>query len=122
MGLTAYIFVVFLMFVGTAVYFSQRLAKTNERHKPSNAQKKTCICIFIAETIWFAVFLFGIWYTLGLPEAGFYAVCFVVIIPSIAYPIYLFFKRKTFLIATLSLIMGILFLILLGLLMLISTM
>ena len=114
--LTAYIFIAFILLVGFLIYVSYRIAETHGNHEPSKGQKVACISIFTAEVIWFAVFLFGIWHTLGLPEIGFYIVSSIVIVPSIVFPIFLFLKRKTFFIATLNLILGILFSLLFGLL------
>ena len=122
MSLTTYIFIAFVLLVVFLIYFSSQIAKTHENHKLSKEQKVVCISIFAVEIIWFVVFLFRIWYTLGLSEFSFNIVCLIVIVPNIAYPIYLLFRKKTFLIATLSIILGILFSILLGLLTLISAM
>ena len=122
MGLTAYIFIAFILLIGFLIYLSHRIAETHEDHKPSKGQKVACIGIFAAEIIWFAVFLFGIWFRLGLPEFAFDIVCLIVIAPGIAYPSYLLFRRKTFFVAILSISFGTLFLILLGLLTLISRM
>ena len=115
-------FIAFLLFIGFLIYFAHRIAITHETHKPAKGQKIACIGIFMIEIIWFAVFVFGIWDTLGLPEIAFYIVSMIVIASGIAFPIYLLLRRKTFFIATLSLILGVLFSLLLGLSMLINAM
>ena len=110
--LTTYIFLTFILLAGFFLYLSHRIAHTHINHAPSKGQKVACIGIFAAQVIWFAVFLLGIWFTLGLPELGFYVVSIMVMASGIVFPIFLFFKRKTYFIATLSLILGLLFLLL----------